>query len=334
MDGITIRKNGKAEIAYVGETPWHGYGDKLERGAPLEVWVVASGMNFSIQRSMVRYAVTRDADVRAEYITIPDRHVLFRSDNKEHLGIVSDGFKVVQPIEILKNLSDLAKSVGFELETAGTLFGGRRFWALASIGEDCEIVPGDKVGGYLLLCTAADGTMNTIGQFTTVRVVCHNTMSMAVANSVGAYKVSHKTVFDHLKMRDHLGIAHEEFRVFSDNMRHLADKTVSNERAERLIFELLKPESFDTFDAEKKVKTIDKVSNSKGFRTIMALFEGGGKGSAMEGVAGTAWGFVNAVTEYTDFHTRAHNQENRLNSAWFGAGNEMKEKAVDLALSL
>jgi hypothetical protein len=63
---------------------------------------------------------------------------------------------------------------------------------------------------------------------------------------------------------------------------------------------------------------------------VLQLFNGVGKGSQIDGVAGTAWGLVNAVTEYSDFHIRAKNQEYRLDSAWFGAGRALKENILEI----
>jgi hypothetical protein len=72
------------------------------------------------------------------------------------------------------------------------------------------------------------------------------------------------------------------------------------------------------------------VVESRGFQSIQALFNGQGKGSNLDGVHGTAWGWLNAVTEYTDHHIRATSDENRIHSAWFGAGEALKARAVDL----
>ena len=76
------------------------------------------------------------------------------------------------------------------------------------------------------------------------------------------------------------------------------------------------------------------VEESKGFRTIMELFNGHGRGSRLMGVEGTAWGLLNAVTEYTDHHMRARSAENRLSSAWFGVGANLKAAAEEALLLL
>jgi phage/plasmid-like protein (TIGR03299 family) len=327
---LTLRANGFTEFASTQAGSWHGLGQQLARGASIDEWATAAGMDWRIQRGVVRFATGRDqgADQWAE---MPEQHVLMRSDTKAPLAIVSDGFKVVQPRQILETLAHSARVQGYELETAGTLFGGRRFWALASFeGEGDDIVPGDRVNGYTLLVTATDGTLKTTGKKTTVRVVCNNTLSMAMGAGAATMAVSHRTTYSADKMAAALGLVHgAEFAEFTDKARRLADKQLSRDRAERIAFDLLKPAT-----VTDNVQDIEKVTDSLAFKRIMALFNGDAKGAAIDGVKGTAWGFLNSVTEYCDFHMRATTDDNRRNSAWFGAGDALKDKAAGMLVAL
>lgn len=324
---ITIRKNGFAEMAYAGDTPWHGLGQKVVRGAPIEDWRVAAGLDYTFNETpaMYQFSTAQGLTARSK---VPGKKVIFRSDTFAPMAVVGSDFKVVQPETVLEFFRDLTEKNGFNIETAGSLFGGKRIWALAHIGDDADIVPGDKIGGYLLLVTGTDGTKATEARYTTVRVVCNNTLSMACGEGKADFRVTHKQVFNPFDAKVQLGLAHDEFAAFRDNMKRLSDKQVSLARAERIAFDLLKPDTFDL--ATDKV---DKVTNSRAFKSIITLFDGAGKGSNMDGVKGTAWGFVNAVTEYADYFSRATSSENRLNNAWFGAGDELKTKAVNLALA-
>lgn len=323
---LTIRANGFTEFASTQAGSWHGLGQVLRRGASIEEWAQAAGMDWRIQRGVVRYATGRDQSADA-WASMPDQHVLMRSDTKAPLAIVSDSFKVVQPRQILETLAHNARAQGYELETAGTLFGGRRFWALASFeGEGADIVPGDRVNAYTLLVTATDGTLKTTGKKTTVRVVCNNTLGCAMGSGANTLAISHRSVYDKDRMAAALGLIHDDsFQVFTDKARRLADRQLSKERAERIAFDLLKPAGISD-----NVQDIEKVTDSLAFRKVMALFNGDAKGAAMDGVKGTAWGFLNAVTEYADHHARATSEDNRRNSAWFGAGDALKDKAAAL----
>ena len=332
---LTIRSTGLAEMAFAGEGAWHGLGQRLERGASIEEWSVAAGMDWRIKRSKVRYATGHGQGLN-DFLVDDGNHVLFRSDSKAPLGIVSNKFKVVQPIEVLEFFRDLVATNDFELETAGTLFGGRKFWALARIGEDFTLAGGDKVGGYLNLATACDGSMNSIADFTSVRVVCNNTLSMALSSkSSRCVRVSHRSEFDPATVKAQLGIASSQFAAFQQAARDLSKARISPVDAQELTMRLLAGKQLDAAlaDAKKTTEVVEKVTSGKGFRTIMALFEGKGLGSNMASSNGTAWGWVNAVTQYIDYGAPARSQDNRLNSAWFGDGNDTKTAALESALA-
>jgi phage/plasmid-like protein (TIGR03299 family) len=324
---LTERSNGTIEMAYRGETPWHGLGQQLEAGKTIEEWTAAAGMDWRIKRSKVRYFADVDGATQLE---IPEQHVLFRNDTKSPLGIVSERFKVVQPRDVMEFFRDLTNDAGFTMETAGTMFGGRRFWALAHIGESAVIRNhADAVGGYLLLCTGADGTLATQARFTTVRVVCNNTLGMAMSGKKADARVTHRSVFDPIKMKNELGLAHDEFSEWVKTMRLLAAEPMGMTSAEHATFQLLTDKDWAKATAEE----VTACMATTGFKKIIDLFSGEGKGSTMSGVKDTAWGWLNAVTEYTDFHVRARNADNRLDSAWFGNGDKLKTKALDLLIA-
>jgi hypothetical protein len=74
----------------------------------------------------------------------------------------------------------------------------------------------------------------------------------------------------------------------------------------------------------------DKVRETAGFKKVLSLFNGEGMGAMMDGVFGTRWGFLNAVTEYADHHVRARTDENRFVASQWGAGADLKSRALDL----
>lgn len=333
---LTIRSNGSAEMAFAGEGAWHGLGQRVARGASIEEWATAAGMDWRVKRSKVRFA-TGHGQGLDDFEVDDNNHVLFRSDSKAPLGIVSSKYQVVQPRECLEFFRDLSGANGFEIDTAGTLFGGRRFWALASIGENAS-VRGDKVGGYLLLSTSADGSLATTAKFTTVRVVCNNTLSMSLsAKDKRDVKITHRSVFDADKVKAQLGIARGEFDRFINAADRLARTKVEAVDVQELTIRLLGGEKLEAAKAKgmkEFTAGVQDVVDSKGFKTVMGLFNGAGLGAQLESSKGTAWGWVNAVTQYVDYAAPARNQNNRLNSAWFGAGDDTKTAALELALSI
>jgi phage/plasmid-like protein (TIGR03299 family) len=311
--------NGLAEMAYVGETPWHGLGQILVPGASIEDWRLAAGMNWDIIRKPVMFDV--DTIDGPKLHTWKQQEVLFRSDTKVPLNVVSNQYNIVQPGEVLEFFRDLVAGHGFTLETAGTLKGGKRFWALARTNLDGEVVDGDTFKTYLLLVSSCDSGLATTAMFVSIRVVCNNTLQMSFSHGCGKrVSVRHNTEFNPNSVKLELGLnADEVYGSFLSRMRSFANKSISGSTAEEIVEAMFA-------DLGRK----GEIRESKGFAKVMNLFTESGKGSQIDGVAGTGWGLINAVTEYADFHVRARSQEFRLDSSWFGPGRAMKETILEL----
>ncbi len=310
----------QVEFAYLKSDglPWHGLGQPMDDHASIDEWRAAAGMNWKIQRAKVRYPVSHDPSVPMR--EIPDKHVLLRSDTKDALGVVSDSYKVVQPEQVIEFFRDIVKVGGLELSAAGTIYGGRRFWATAKIGEASPTSVRDKIGGYLLLSTSADGSQRTEARRTTIRVVCRNTLAMAASEGQPWVKISHRTEFDPEEVKQFMGLNEAAWEAFRHQITRLANIPVDATKAEEL--------------TEMVLGGGEKVIASAGYNKILDLFDGAGKGADIDGVHGTGWGYVNAVTEYIDHWTRARSDENRFVSAQWGPGADMKQRAVDLVLAL
>jgi len=309
-----------SSMAYVGSTPWHGLGHQLTKQQPIHVWLKEAGMDWTIEQSDVLFnADSASLNIRP----YADSKVLFRSDSLEPLSVVSNRYKVVQPHEVLNFYKDLVSVGGFELETAGVLKGGRKLWALAKTGQESLIKGNDRIKAYLLLATSCDGSLCTTAQFTSVRVVCNNTLQMATRDSSGAVKVPHSTIFDPMQVKEALGISFSQWNSFMQNLNQLSQRTVSAIEADQYLRSVL-----------NKPEYRGDVADSKVFQKVSSLYQGNGMGADYSAARGTAWGLLNAVTEYVDHHRQARNQDNRLNSAWFGHGAQLKQKALEQALTL
>lgn len=323
-------RDGVAQMASTKQE-WH-YSDThhniLVPGAPIEEWITAAGMDFRIERAMVRFA-TAHGQTGTEYAEFPGQVVLLRSDNKAPLGIVSDKYKRVQPKEVLEFFRDLTEAAGFQLETAGVLFDGKRFWALASIGAESYVADKrDSMKRYLMLSTSADGSIATQGHYVDTRVVCNNTITAAFREGAPRVKVSHRSRFDAKQAKIDLGVdkAHEDFTAAMSEFRKLAETGLTPGKMVQQTVELLHGDVSD-----KNAKEMDKILRSKPVERIVALAAGSAKGSDYSGTTGTQWGWLNAVTEFVDHESRARSTDNRINSAWFGAGSNLKQKALEVA---
>lgn len=332
---------GQDAIAYVGETPWHGLGAKLEPGQDLATWRKAAGLDWSVLETPAYYEVPGKSACEV----VAGRKVLFRSDTHAALSVMGERFNVVQPAQVLDLYSEIAKAGGFQLETAGALDGGRRIWALASVSDGAEVVNRDRVRPYVLLATSFDGSMATIAKFTAIRVVCNNTISMAIPqkNEAGKFsgggekdetaagkqhivRVLHSTKWSDevaKNVRLELGIVHDSFERFLVESRALANQRMTDTEVDDFVALLLEP----YYKGAKKSGEVVNVRETRGYGRIIELFRGKAIGAELMG--DSRWAMLNAVTEFVD-HERGRSGSSRLESAWFGTGNAIKNRALEL----
>lgn len=333
MAHLIDQTTGKSAIAFVGDKPWHGLGQELTAGADIETWRREAGLAFDVLTAPVQYT-------HGELHTFKSRNVLYRSDTNAPLSVVSDKYRIVQPAEVLDFFKTLTENAGFQLETAGVLDEGRKVWGLARVNDGAPVVGHDVVRPYVLLATSFDGTLATTAKFTSVRVVCNNTLTMSAGGTYGmrqtegdkeegavvqCVRVSHAERFDKDVVRGKLGIVFNAWENFQVQARLLAERELAEDEADHLIYELIKP----TVNVPYGQPQPD-IRKTRGYRRVMELFSGDALGYDLAG-GNTAWGFINAVTQWVD-HERGRSNSTRMNSAWFGSGEGVKNRALELAL--
>lgn len=318
--------NGRPNMAYAGQAPWHGLGSDLAAGADLDTWRKAAGLDWRVEEKMVLYRPGLSPVVHS----VPDRKVLVRTDTHTPLSVVAGWYNVVQPGEILGFFEDLVKGNGFTLETAGSLRGGNRIWALASVGEDANVLDGDKIRPYLLLATSYDASMATTAQFTSIRVVCNNTLTAAVGDhgsrgrtNEPRVRIPHISKFDAQAVRQQLSIVTSSWEQFLVKSRQLAAVKIDDGFMDAFLLEL--------YGVSRDTRAIDKARKSKAYTRITDLFRGDGIGADVAGK--TLWGAVNAITQYVD-HERGKEPDTGLDAAWFGEGAALKDRAFAMAQEL
>lgn len=284
--------NDQENIAFVGKLPWHGLGKELTEDATIEVWKEQSGLNFVVLPAPVLFK----PNGCEETLVMPDRKLLYRSDTKAPLSVVSSGFKVVQPGDTLEFYRSLIENSDFKMETAGSLFGGRKFWALARCGESLRLMGQDEIRPYLLLASACDGSMSTVAHFTSVRVVCNNTLRMAVGvnGQKAAVRVPHSAQFDPEQAKAELGIIGDLWKIFGETAYKLASTKIEHDDAVDLVAKQMKT------DWKEGMTHNEMLASSSSLRSIIRLFDGEAKGAEYKSSKGTAWGLLNAVTEHFD----------------------------------
>ena len=333
-------------MAYVGATPWHGLGNPLTPKQPIEVWAQQAGMDWRIESSDVSYMAQNQ---RGQNIIMPfeEQRVLYRSDTHAPLSVVSQRYQEVQPKQILEFYRDLTEQSGFELETAGVLKGGKKFWALAKTGQTSALKGKDVSNGYILLATACDGTLASTAQFTSIRVVCNNTLAIALKgqnSSAGVVKVPHSTKFDAEKIKQQLGISVRAWDEHMYEMKQLSQRKVTQTEAVAYFDAVFNNSSLSPIEQDEGIiqfyrnvatKADNKTEpNGRAMSKVMTMFNGHGRGAELSSAKDTAYGLLCSITEFADHERRAMSRDHRLDSAWFGAGAGLKQRGLEQALRL
>lgn len=301
--------NDQAQMAYVGKTPWHGLGVKLEEGVTPQEMMVAAGLDWSVEKVNMYYGMQDE-------IKVEGKQALIRSTDQKLLDIVGVDWNPVQNSEAFNFFNEFCKAGQMSMHTAGSLFDGKRVWALAKIASDFELFNGDKVEGYLLFSNPHKFGQAVDIRFTPVRVVCNNTLTLSLNQSVmNAVKLNHRKEFEPEGVKQILGLASQHMDEYRQTAEFLGSKRVTDEQFKTFLQ--------GVFGESKKD---DKLTRSAQMAYDVLDTQPGA-----EFARGTWWSALNAVTYVTD-HQLGRAGDTRLNSIWYGANRTKKIEAVKKAV--
>ena len=286
---------------------WNGLGQELAPGASIAEWKKQAGMDWTAVETMVRYNDESKGHV------YPGKKILLRSDTRMPLSIVGDKFRVVHPGEILEFFDDLTKSHGMSLATAGCLFEGRRFWALADMDKEAEIVKGDAIKGQLLLTTALDGTMATTAKFVSTRKLSNSVLTVSTAGQKNMMKKTHRGFFDPKDVKIQMGLIDNAWNAFVSNLKKMSVTKVDQKEAREFFQNKFFNPKLEA--AEQPWGTTRKVNR------LMDLFN---NGEGAEHSAGTQWGILNAVMEEHTHGTGKRDSSHQFWDSHFGVQDNIK----------
>lgn len=323
---------GSAAIAYRGDdVPWHGFGNVIMEGDSIETIQEKAALNWTVDPTPSLYMF--DGKLR----TVPNRVQLVRSDTGESLSEMSgSNYKIRQPSEILGFFKGLTENNGLQINVAGALHGGKKVWALAERVGMGGTIGEDLIKPYILLIDSYDGTHATTARWTSVRVVCQNTLSFSEKDRKTQVKRKHSQEFDIEGMHLELGEFDESFKAYIEAMQAMAKVKISDKTLERYFGKLYAPDAFA--DESKWLKgpapDFAKVSTNKR-NTIADLLNlvRDNPGASLASADTTLYGALQTVTYFHDHEARTKGNK-RWESATVGAGNRMKDAARELAYDM
>jgi len=309
------RKDGKDSIVYAGATPWHRLGQKVNEAFDAKTALREGGLDFTVEKTPIAVADSQ--------MIIPGKFAMRRNDTKDVLGIVSTIYQPLQNRDAFAFFDGAFGKNKARYEVAGVLGKGEQVWLLAKLPGDFKIIGEDVCGKWLLLTNGHDGSETVRAKFTPIRVVCQNTLSLALRDGKHEVRVQHLgDVKGKLEIAGKLltqaGVFFDEvqsvFQGFTKkslkaaDVRNFAVRVVAGDTAK---YDDLAPITL------KSVTEIERYHDT-------------GRGHELRGVRGTLWGAYNAVTEWID-HSRTKGD---IGYMACGRGREIKQRAFSVAQSL
>ena len=309
-------------MMYTGEAPWHRLGVRLDGPATAAEAIEAAGLGWNVETRPV-YVMNLDEG----FVKIEGKSAIVRSDTEETFGIMGSGYQPVQNNEAFSFFDKTIAQGEAVYHTAGSLYGGKRIWILAKLPEDIKVLPGDTVQPYILLSNSHDGSQALRMQITPIRVVCWNTLSVALRGG-GAFYAKHtrNVMTKAAEAREVLGLAHAYYEMFARTIDKLVNTRMTvfdQQRYFQQVYHFKDNKSY----AEQDHRIV------RAYETTVDLLNH--PTNLIGGIQGTAWAAFNAVSYYVD-HQKVirgsldRQDDRRLEGSWFGSGADLRQRAYQL----
>ena len=309
--------DGKAQMAYVGQVPWHGLGKEVPADLTPAQMLDAAGLNWTVDK------IPAYATVAGKKVAV-GRSALVRSTDNAVIDVVSEDWNPVQNQEAFDFFNEFVMAGDMEMHTAGSLKGGQIVWGLAKVKESFELFKGDRIDSYLHFTNFHKYGFSTDVRFTPIRVVCNNTLTLSLNSKVERMvKVSHRREFQAEDVKELLGIATDKLAKYKEMAQFLGKKRATKENAMDYFSTVFKLTGKQDPEAEE----VKLSRNAKMALEIMNTQPGA------DFAKGTYWQLFNTVTFMTD-HILGKSQDTRLTSAWYGYNRGLKTKALETAVEM
>jgi phage/plasmid-like protein (TIGR03299 family) len=273
------------------QVAWHGLGTVLQDNPTSDEALKAAGLDWRVAQSPCCYFA-------GETLHTDDRYVVnYRDDNGQLLGVVSPYYKIVQNSDAF-SFADYLLGEGVRYETAGSIRGGKLVWILAKMPE--QKILGDLYNPYLLLVNGHDGRTPVSACMTPVRVVCNNTINLALNTARLRWSFCHHSniMTKITEAQWTLLLANRYMGALGVEAERLAAIKISQTELQEYVTKLFPAK-------EGKAANANQLLRIERFRECYESFD-------LDNVRGTAYGFLMAVSDYTShikFKTKNEQQQ-------------------------
>lgn len=313
---LNIKKDGTASFAST-EKAWHGLGQIVKGAMTSKEAIELGGLDYQVIKKPLF------TEVDGKKIEVANNFATLRSDNNDTLGVVGNRYEIVQNSDAFCFFDAIVGQKQAIFETAGALGKGERIFITAKMPKYIRIGDTDDVTEvYVILTNTHDGSGSVIAAITPVRIVCANTLRMALKNTINKVSIRHtKNVQDNL-MEAHklLKISNDYITEMQATVNALSLKKVSDKQVYDLVNTLFPSDS-------KNTTRIDNIKQE----VLTSYFSGIGQ----EKVLGTAWGVLNGITHFTSHAKSYHSAESKFdNLIMDGTSTKLVDKALAELLAM
>ncbi|MGP8003885.1 MAG: DUF932 domain-containing protein [Smithella sp.] len=290
-------------------SPWHDLGIELNHPKTAREAIEMAGLDYTVVKKPLKLKKGLKQDA---YVTV-------RTDNDDVLGHVKANYEPIQNIDAFTFFDTLVAEGEAIYEIAGLFGKGEFIWILAKLPGYITVHGNDIVNKYLLLTNSHDGSSQVRVKLTPIRVVCNNTLTSALRGA-GDIPIIHtpNAVRDLEQATAILGLSKYLYEQLDVKFNGMASRKITEAQLREYVQALVP----DNEEAENTART-KKIRNS-----VLQLHDSG-LGAHL--ARGTWWGAFNSVAEYTDHMMLDEDSAMRLDSIWFGRGEQLKLKAFNLA---
>lgn len=328
--------DGKDAMVYFGESPWHRLGTAMTPAMTIDLDAAMRAAQLDLR---VDFEPLYLQDSDGTFTRAQGQGALRREDGKV-LGYATERYEAIQNTEAFRILRPAIEQFGVTIETGGWLNAGR-CWMLAKLPKAAEVVPGDKVDGYMLLVNAFNGLNSFRTQLTGTRVVCKNTLNLALNEKDAGHITLNHTRTDAVRLDE----VEKLVTRFSKALKHaegqfkkLASHKMTLNEMYAFIDVVLGLEEVE----EDDVKGVAAIKRET-MRDLAVA------GTGADFAPNTAWAALNAVTEYVDHYrttriapddamelivAKQRTLSQKDHAALFGDTAKLKVKALQTALTL
>lgn len=281
-------------MVYTREKPWHGLGTMVEEAPNSADALRLAGLDWTVEQKNIQlYGGSK----------VPGYKANVRSSDGKILGVVSDRYRVIQNKEAFE-FTDNIIGGDVRYETAGSLNGGKKIWLLAKL-PTTEIV-GDKTEPYLCFSNTHDGSGAVRVCMTPIRVVCNNTLNLALDSARRAWSVRHTGSLQSKmhEARACLRMANTYMGALAEKADRMANTTITRDQLNMILDELFPVDEHSTEREKQNVKKLRDEYMVCYFAPDLIKFRD------------TAWGAYNAMSDMITHNAPLRKTENYRENNW------------------